>query len=190
MKTVKYIVLSIAILWMHSAFLEAQESSNSDIYYTYEYEAKTLSKDSLAQLFCVIEIKQIEIFEKIRIDYNQKKLEILVSDIMSNQDSRYKYQEGKLIFEIPEKLNNPFIEVFVYNANGDVQNAMFQNKLGEKLDPKEEKAKWVRYKTRNDSMDFIRKFNNVYIGNDGRPRYQNSSGEVYIINKKSIQKEN
>jgi hypothetical protein len=158
---------------------------------TYTFECKPEIKgDTLPKLWCVLSLTDLQKYEKLNISYNEKIDQFVTNNILKTKSADYKIENGLVYFRINENLSEPFVVIEGTDKNGKKYTFRLKDARGKTIDPAEEKLKWKKEMARVDSMDYVRRFDNVYIGKDGMPRYKAKDGRVYIIEKSSTRLEN
>jgi hypothetical protein len=88
-----------------------------------------------------------------------------------------------VLFNINETLDEPFVIVEGVDKSGRKYDINERNARGKIIDSRQEKDRWQKSISRIDSMDYVRNFDGVYVGNDGLPRFRDKNGKVYIIDR-------
>ena len=180
--------LLIAVAFFMNANAQGRRGWNG---HTFQFKSKPLVKgDSLHKFYCIIRKTELLEFKNIIINYNKKSKKFLVKDIFKGQSNDYILEGGYVLFNIDEKLDDPFVIVEGEDDTGNRYNIHQRNNNGKVIDPKQEKEKWEKATARIDSMDFVRRFDNVFVGADGKPRYKGKDGHIYIIEKSSTRLDN
>jgi len=150
----------------------------------YKFEFKHVTKnDTLHALYCVMAVIDAINFEKIYLHYNNKTKTFITKNIVKDKSEEY-WIEGKYVFfKIGEDLEQPFVIIEGVDKGGHKHDINERNARGKVINSREEKIKWDKSIARIDSMDYVRQFDGVYIGADGRPRYRDHSGNVRVIEK-------
>ncbi len=181
---IQILVIQLVLL-LFIVKLNAQEQ----ITYSYHYKASTNPEDSLPTLYCAFIIEELKTFESITLTYNEKQRTFAVKDLKKMNPDRYFVEKGKVYIKVPERLKIPYLVIEGTKKNGQKKDFYALNARGDVIDTRIAKAKWKRHKARVDSMDFVRKYDNIYKGDDGLPRYKTKNGRTFIIYKDHIQEE-
>jgi hypothetical protein len=163
--------------------VNAQENSKlKNLTYKFEYKQE-VKNDSLFTLYCVMTVADLLNCKKVSLSYNDKTKQYITQDLLKNKSEEFKIEGDAIWFKINEKLDVPFVIIEGEDSGGKKYNINERNARGEVIDSKQEKEKWQKSIGRVDSMDYIRQFDGVYTGKDGRPRFKDKDGKVYIIEK-------
>jgi hypothetical protein len=179
-------------LFFGMAFLtpaQAQQMSNR-IDPTYKFEFKMANKgDTAFTLYCVMKVSDISNFVNIYISYNDKSKQFNVKALLNDKSTEY-YVEGYLIyFKINEQLDDPYVIIEGEDRAGKRHNIKLKDARNQVVDCHKGREDWHNSMARIDSMDFVRKFDGVYIGKDGKPRFTDQHHRVFVIEKDHIRPE-
>jgi len=190
MKPIKIYPAIIIILGL-ALFGKINAQDNSSLLdFTYRFEFKKIVQgDTLPILYCVMNISDLTNFDKVCLSYNDKTISYYTWNLFNAQSEEYYLDRDSIYFKIRENLTVPFIVVEGVDLEGQKYDIKERNAKSLVINPKEVKEKWEKSIDRVDSMDYIRKYNGVYKGRDGKPRFRDRSGHVYIIEKDHIRAE-
>ncbi len=179
-----------AIIWICGLALAANTNAqdrSSFINFTYQFEyRKIVQGDTLPILYCVMKISDISNFDWIYLSYNNKTLSYDTRNLLTAQSEAY-YLDGDFIcLKIQDNLTVPFVVIEGVDREGKKYFIKERNARGQVIDPIENKERWEKYFNRIDSIDYVRQYHGVYKGRDGKPRFRDQSGQVYIIEKDHI----
>jgi hypothetical protein len=190
MKTL--IIKSVIILICGLALLtkiNAQEKSNwKGCTYKFEFiqEAK---KDSSPTLYCVMKVTDLLDYKKIQISYNDRTKQYVTQSLLKNKSEGIRVEGNFVYFKINEILVEPFVIIEGEDLDGKKYIINERNARGQVINSREEKEKWKKSIGRIDSMDYVRQFDGIYTGKDGKPRFKDKNGKVYIIEKDHLSPE-
>jgi hypothetical protein len=186
MKPIKaYITILLLIAGAFLVNTGAQENLNQNGR-TFQFKPKPLAHgDSLQKFYCMMRMADLLAYKSITVNYNNRSKKFLTKNLLTYKSADYTVNRDFILFNIDEKLNEPFVILEGEDAQGKKYNLCQRNANGEIIDPAAERAKWRKAVDRVDSMDYVKKFDNVFIGRDGRPRYKGQDGNIYIIEKSS-----
>jgi hypothetical protein len=163
--------------------ISAQEKLNREVS-TYRFEFKLVAKsDSLPTLFCVMSVTDLFNYKKIYLSYNNKTKQYFTQNLLKTTPEDVRFEGYFVYFKINEILNEPFVIMEGEDSRGKRYTIYERNAIGQVINPRVDMDQWNRSYTRIDSMDYVRQFDDVYTGNDGKPRYKDKSGKVYVIEK-------
>jgi hypothetical protein len=158
---------------------------------TYKFESKQeVLGDSSSTTYCVMSLEELRKFNKIILSYNEKTKKFATKNLLTEKSADYKIESNLIYFKIEETLIEPFVILTGEDKDGKTFTIRERNALGNIIDPVQEKTKWKKSIARIDSMDYVRKFDNVYVGKDGKPRFKDKNGKIQVIEKSSIHLEN
>jgi len=157
---------------------------------TYQFEfKKEANGDTVSTLYCVMKVADILYFEKIYISYNDKTKQFTTRNLLKAKSGDYKIEDNLIYFKINEELEEPFVIIEGEDKSGKKYNINERNAMGKIVDSKKGKENWKKSMARIDSMDYVRQYDGVYKGRDGKPRFKDKQGKVYIIEKDHIKPE-
>ena len=184
MKLIKiYLTVFIICGLALPAKINAQERSSSR-QSNYMFEFKHVAKnDTLHTLYCVVTLSYLSDFEKVSLSYNDKTKIFITKNLLRDKSEEYFIEGNYIFFNIKENLVEPFVIITGMDKAGNKYNINERNAKGKVINSMEEKERWKKSIARIDSMDYVRQFDDVYVGKDGKPRFKDHSGNVYIIEK-------
>jgi hypothetical protein len=157
---------------------------------TYRFEfIKESKKDTIPTLYCVVKVTDLSDYKKLNISYNDRTKQYVTQNIFKNRSEDTRVEGNYVYFKINEILDEPYVIIEGETLDGKKSSIYERNAKGQLINPSEEKDKWERSIGRVDSMDYLRKFDGVYTGKDGKPRFKDKSGKVYIIEKDHLNPE-
>lgn len=172
-----------------TAKINAQETS-SLIDFTYKFEIKNIVKgDTLPLLYCVMRVNDLLNFDRVNISYNDQTLSYYTQHLIRVTSEDYILIDDFVYFKIKEELDAPYAIIEVVDLEGKKYEIKERNANDQIINPRNDMEKWVKSADRIDSMDYVRHFNGVYSGREGKPRFRDNSGKVYIIEKDHVRPE-
>jgi hypothetical protein len=174
-----FIICGLALF----ANINAQEKS-SIRHPDYKFEFKHVTKDdTIHTLYCAMPVSDLANFEKVSLIYNNKTKIYNTKNVLKDKSEDYSIEGKYVFFLIRDYLSDPFVIIEGVDKVGHKYDINERNAKGKVINSKEEKVRWNKSVSRIDSMDYVRQFDGVYTGGDGRPRYRDRNGSVYIIEK-------
>jgi hypothetical protein len=160
------------------------------IYPTYKFEFKLASPgDTSTTLYCVIKVSDLSTFVKVYISYNDKTKQYYTQNLLREKSTEYFTENSLVYIKINEQLDEPFVIIEGEDLTGRKHMIYEQNAKGKTVNSKKDRENWKKSMSRIDSMDFVRHYDGVYVGKDGKPRFRNKQNEVYIIEKNYVHPE-
>jgi hypothetical protein len=157
---------------------------------TYKFEyGKTAKGDTANTLYCVMKVTDLRNFEKIFVSYNNKTKQFITQNILKVKSADYSVEGSLVYFKIEEQLDEPFVIIEGIDKTGKKHIINNLHGKGQVVNSRREKENWQKSTARIDSMDYIRQYEGVYKGKDGKPRFKDKQGKVYLIEKDHIRPE-
>lgn len=157
---------------------------------TYKFEYRNSAKgDTVNRIYCVMKVTDLRNFEKIFVSFNNKTKQYNTQNILKVSSADYSVEGSLVYFKIEGQLNEPFVIIEGLDKTGKKQNINNLNGKGQVVNSKKEKENWQRSMARIDSMDYLRQYDGVYKGKDGKPRFKDKQGKVYLIEKDHVRPE-
>ncbi len=157
---------------------------------TYRFEFRYANKsDTATTLYCVLKAEDVIPFVRLNVSYNGKSRIYLVQTLLNEKSADFFVENMLVYIRIMEQLDDPFVIIDGIDRMGRIRHFNQQDATGKTLNPSAERTKWKMAQTRIDSMDYVRRFDNVFVGKDGKPRFRDNTGTVYIIERNYIHPE-
>jgi hypothetical protein len=181
MRLITLITCSLAF-FLHAG---AQDRTNR-ITPSYRFEFRVSKSDTATTLYCVLKADDIIPFVKLNVSYNDKTRQYSVQSLLKEKSTEFFSETGLVYIRITEELTEPFIFIDGIDKMGRIRHFNEQSANGKNINAIAEKDKWKKAQARVDSMDYVRRYDNVYVGHDGKPRFRDNKGNVYVIENNSI----
>ena len=164
-------------------------SAQDNPLYTFSYESEVVDGDTVSQLYCSMNYNELSSYKKIAIGYNEKVKVFQTKNLSKLNPEKYHIKDDSIFFRVPERLKSPYLLIEGINTDGSKQPYHYKNKRGDIIEPGQAIKRWKKQKTRVDSMDHVRKYDNVFVGRDGHPRFKDKDNKTYIIYKDHIKED-
>ncbi|MBN2611336.1 MAG: hypothetical protein JXB00_07250 [Bacteroidales bacterium] len=187
MKQILYVLFLSGFLSSITGLNAQEKLPWKNSYYKYKISHKS-KEDTIPSLFCLLNLEELRKYHHIYITYNDKVKKYSTKNILKDTVADCKIEDNMVYFRINRSLSEPFVIMTGEDYKGQKYKIYEHNDRGELIDPAAEREKWVKAMNRLDSIEYVRSFDNVFIGKDGKPRHRDRNGKVHMIDWQAYRK--